>query len=149
MATENLIEFGTASAVLNPLPIRPSWVLEGSPATRVAVLSSSSDRTAKCIIWDCTAGRFNWIYDQDETIYLIEGSVIIKDPSGREQHLTAGETIFFRAGSRAEWIVEKYVRKFAVIRAPVPKYALLAIRAVRVFRKVTGLSRTDVPSAFG
>jgi len=30
----------------------------------------------------CAAGRFNWIYNVDETIYVIEGGVIIKDVGG-------------------------------------------------------------------
>ncbi len=149
MTGENHIEYGSASVDLNPLPIKPQWVIEGTPAARCRVLTTSTDGTAKTIIWDCSAGRFNWHYDQDEAVYLIEGSVVIKDPAGQSRRLSAGDTILFRAGSRAEWTVEKYVRKFATLRAPVPGYALLAMRLGRAFRRMTGLNGSDAPAMFG
>jgi uncharacterized cupin superfamily protein len=143
MASENLIEFGTASVALNALPIRPQWVLEGAPVAQYKILSTSSDGTAKTIVWDCTAGRFNWFYDMDETVYVLEGSVVLKDETGTSRRVGSGETVFFRAGSRAEWTVERYIRKIAFLRTPVPKHALLAIRAVRVLKRLTGFRRSN------
>jgi uncharacterized protein len=143
MASENLIEFGTASVALNALPIRPQWVLEGAPVAQYKILSTSSDGTAKTIVWDCTAGRFNWFYDMDETVYVLEGSVLLKDETGTSRRVGSGETVFFRAGSRAEWTVERYIRKIAFLRTPVPKHALLAIRAVRVLKRLTGFGRSN------
>jgi uncharacterized protein len=143
MSSENLIEFGTASVALNALPIRPQWVLEGAPVAQYKILSTSSDGTAKTIIWDCTAGRFNWFYDMDETVYVLEGSVLLKDETGSSRRVGSGETVFFRAGSRAEWTVERYIRKIAFLRTPVPKHALLAIRAVRVLKRLTGFGRSN------
>jgi uncharacterized protein len=143
MVSENLIEFGTASVALNALPIRPQWVLEGAPVAQYKILSTSTDGTAKTIIWDCTAGRFNWFYDMDETVYVLEGSVVLKDETGTSRRVGAGETIFFRAGSQAEWTVERYIRKIAFLRTPVPKHALLAIRAVRVLKRLTGFGRSN------
>jgi uncharacterized cupin superfamily protein len=150
MASENLIEFGTASVALNALPIRPQWVLEGAPVAQYKILSTSTDGTAKTIIWDCTAGRFNWFYDMDETVYVLEGSVVLKDETGSSRRVGSGETIFFRAGSRAEWTVERYIRKIAFLRTPVPKHALLAIRAVRVLKRLTrfGSSKREDSAMF-
>jgi uncharacterized cupin superfamily protein len=141
MARENLIEFGAASVTLSPLPIRAQWILEGAPVAQCKILSTSTDGTAKTIVWDCTAGRFNWLYDMDETVYVLEGSVVLKDHTGSSRRVSAGETVFFRAGSRAEWTVERYIRKIAFLRTPVPKYALLAVRAVRVARRLARLGR--------
>jgi uncharacterized protein len=149
MTSENLIEFGSGSVDLDPLPIKPHWVLEGAPAARCKAFWSTADGMAKVVIWDCSAGRFNWYYDQDETVYLIEGSVLIKDSAGRSRRLSAGDTIVFRAGSHAEWTVDNYVRKYATVHTPVPKYALLVMRLVRAFRRMTGLSRGDAPTMFG
>ena len=148
MASENLIEFAGEPHVLKPLPIRAEWILEGNPLAQAKVLSTSSDRTAKTVIWDCTAGRFNWIYDIDETIYVLEGSVLIKDQTGNSRRVAAGETIFFRAGSQAEWTVEGYIRKIAFFRTPVPKHALFTIRAVRFAQRLLGVgARKDKPAA--
>jgi uncharacterized protein len=137
MATKNLIEFGTAAVALESLPIRPQWVLEGAPVARYKVLSVSDDGTAKTVVWDCTAGRFNWFYDVDETVYVLEGSFVLKDAKGMSRQVGPGETVFFHAGAHAEWTVDRYVRKIAFFRTPVPKYAQLASRAGRVFKRLT------------
>jgi uncharacterized protein len=139
MSSDNSIEFATLAVELSPLPIKANWVLEGAPVARFKVLSRSSDGTARTVVWDCTAGRFNWFYDIDETVYILEGSVCIKDASGVSREVSAGETILFRAGSHAEWTVETYVRKIAFFRNPVPKFALLQIGLFRAVRRWTGL----------
>jgi len=108
-----------------PAPIRGEWILEGNPIARVELLSSSADGTASTYYWDCTAGRFNWYYSFDETLHILEGSVTLKEPSGRTRHVAAGDVVFFPAGSRAEWTVDKYIRKLAFCRTPLPGYFVL------------------------
>jgi len=148
MLSENLIEFGTASVALGPLPIRAQWILEGAPVAQYKIISTSADGTAKTIVWDCTAGRFNWFYDMDETVYVLEGSMLLKDRTGASRLVVAGETVLFRAGSHAEWTVESYIRKVAFLRTPVPKYALLAIRAVRIFKRLTRFGKQEPAGMF-
>jgi len=143
MARENPIEFGTASVALDPLPINANWILEGSPVGRAKVISRSTDGTARTVIWDCTAGRFNWFYDIDETVYVLEGSALIKDHTGAARRVSAGETILFRAGSQAQWTVESYIRKIAFFRNPVPKFALLGIRIMRLLNRMMGFRRSS------
>ncbi len=111
---------------LEPSPITRDWILEGDPRARAVLLSSSADGTASTFIWDCTAGRFNWFYGMDETIYVLEGGMTIKDAGGTHQ-LKAGDSIYFPAGSNAEWIVESYVRKIAFVRTQLPR-SLAAVR---------------------
>lgn len=101
-------------------------------------LSVSADREARTCIWDCTAGRFNWFYDIDETVYVIEGSVIIKDYSGSVTTLRAGDTAFFPAGSSAEWTVEQYVRKVAFMRSALPRDVQFARRVSKAVRRRLG-----------
>jgi uncharacterized cupin superfamily protein len=74
MAVASIIGLRVGQIARNPSPIYPNWVLEGNPVARNKVLSSSADGSASTIIWDCTAGRFNWIYDVDETIYVIHSN---------------------------------------------------------------------------
>jgi uncharacterized cupin superfamily protein len=107
-------------------PIRASWILAGAPVARVALLSSSADGTASTYYWDCTAGRFNWYYRFDETLHILEGSVSLKAPSGSSRLAVAGDIIFFPAGSQAEWTVDKYIRKLAFCRTPLPSYVISA-----------------------
>ena len=140
MTVESVIKMGVGQVSLNPSPIYRDWILEGDPVARNTVLSSSADGTSSTLIWDCTAGRFNWIYDIDETIYVIEGSVVIKDPSGTSCRLSVGDTIFFPAGARAEWHVENYIRKIAFCRTPLPRSVVFAKRAYRFLKRRMGIS---------
>ena len=68
MSVESVIKLRVEQVDLNPSPIHPSWILEGNPVARNRLISSSADGTASALIWDCTAGRFNWFYDVDETV---------------------------------------------------------------------------------
>ncbi len=135
---ESVIKLAVGQLALNPSPIQPEWVIEGNPIARNKVLSSSADGTASTLIWDCTAGRFNWFYDVDETIYVIEGGVVIRDAGGAARRLSAGDTIFFPAGARAEWHVEDYIRKIAFCRAPLPRPIVFARRGYRFLKRLVG-----------
>ncbi len=138
MSMESVIKLAVGQLALNPSPIHPEWVIEGNPIARNKVLSSSADGTASTLIWDCTAGRFNWFYDVDETIYVIEGGVVIRDAGGAARRLSAGDTIFFPAGVRAEWHVEDYIRKIAFCRVPLPRPIVFARRGYRFLKRLVG-----------
>jgi uncharacterized cupin superfamily protein len=147
MAVETLITVGTSSANLVLNPIQPGWILEGKPIARLALLSSSADGTASTYFWDCTAGRFNWFYSFDETFHVLEGEVTLKYPSGTSHRVAAGDTVFFPAGSSAEWTVDKYIRKLAFCRTPVPRYLTLARQVARRLKRVVrGSSNKDAGS---
>ncbi len=138
MSAKSVIKLGVEQVDLNPSPIRPDWVLEGNPIARNRLISSSADGTASTVIWDCTAGRFNWFYDIDETIYVIKGGVVVKDSAGIARRLSAGDTIFFPAGARAEWHVEDYIRKIAFCRIPLPRSVAFARRGYRFLKRLVG-----------
>ena len=106
---------------LGPAPIPKTWILDGSPVARKKTLAGSSDRLANTLMWDCTAGRFNWFYDEDEVIHVLEGSVVIEDEAGVRRRLQAGDTFLFPAGSRFHWTVPHYIRKIAFLREPLSR----------------------------
>ena len=136
MAVETLITVGTSSANLVLNPIQPGWILEGKPIARLELLSSSADGTASTYLWDCTAGRFNWFYSFDETFHVLEGEVTLKYPSGTSHRVGAGDTVFFPAGSSAEWTVSNYIRKLAFCRSPIPGYLVFARQVARRLKSV-------------
>ena len=102
---------------------------------RAELLSSSADGTASTYFWDCTAGRFNWFYSFDETFHILEGEVTLKYPSGVSRRVGTGDTVFFPAGSSAEWTVDNYVRKLAFCRTPVPRVLTVARHMVRRLKR--------------
>lgn len=151
MSRKAKIVFGPGSVELQPCPINPAWVIEGAPVARNAILSRSADGGACTLIWDCTAGLFNWHYDIDETVYVLEGSVVVRDDDGVEHRLGPGDHALFPAGSHAVWRVESYVRKVAFCRSPVPQPVMFAARVVKKLAKIAGLGSraSDAPAMFG
>jgi uncharacterized protein len=121
--------------MLKPDPINPSWVLEGAPFARSAVWSRSPDTTTSSWVWDCTAGRFNWYFEADETIYVIEGEVIITAEGQEPRTLSAGHVALFYAGTRTEWHVPHYVRKHAILRPHMSKPVVLALKVSRKLQR--------------
>jgi len=131
-----------------PAPIDPGWILEGKPIARVAILSRSEDSFAWTAMWDCTAGQFNWYYGFDETVHIVEGSVIVSCSGTSPRRLEAGDVAYFPFGLTAHWHVEEYVRKVAFCRRPLPAKLMPIIRTLR---RAKGLLRkqTHVGSALG
>jgi len=136
MAAETLITVGTTPPNLVSNPIHAGWILDGEPVARLQLLSSSADGTASTYFWDCTAGRFNWFYSFDETFHILEGEVKLKYPSGTFHKVVAGDTVFFPAGSSAEWTVDHYVRKLAFCRTPIPSYLTFARQVARRLKRL-------------
>jgi uncharacterized protein len=134
---ESTLAFSSGNANLESAPINPAWILEGSPTARNRTISTSKDGTASSLIWDCTAGKFNWFYDVDETVYVIEGSVLLKE-NGVQRRVSAGETVHFPVGAKVEWTVEKYIRKVAFCAAPLPMPIRMLRRGIRLLKRMSG-----------
>src|SRR3981081_2893052 len=138
--SRSLIE--TAKLVVNlaPGPIEPSWIIEGNPVAQCCVLSQSADALASTMVWQCSEGKFNWYYDFDETILILEGSIVLENAAMSATRDGPGDVIFFKDGAHARWHVEGHVKKLAFCRKTQP--ALLGL-ALRVFSKI---KRTLMPS---
>jgi uncharacterized protein len=119
---------------LAPAPIPQAWILAGNPVAREKQLAASTDRLACASMWDCTAGRFNWFYEADEIIHVLEGSAIIKDAVGVARPLQAGDTFLFPAGSRYQWNVPSYIRKIGFLHAPLSPDMRVIRRALELLK---------------
>ncbi len=96
-------------------PIRPEWILEGSPVARMKSLGSNGYKT-QLALWDCTAGSFRWEFGPfDESVHILEGTVRVTGADGVEHLLQAGDAAVFGAGTTSLWVVETYVKKLAVL----------------------------------
>jgi len=126
-----MISNSSTEVSLGSSPINADWILEGNPIARNRVISRSSDSLACTIIWDCTAGKFNWVYDIDETVHILEGSVIVSDGESPPKRLVPGSIAFFPAGTKAHWHVENYVRKIAFCQRPLPPVLQTPISLLR------------------
>ena len=125
----------TARDDLEPCPLPPAWVLDGNPVARVRNLGKSADGRFSFGLWDCTAGKFQYVFGSDEVVHILAGEVTVED--GRSTYtLRVGDVGYFPAGLTAHWTVPQYVKKLAVHRTP--RYTLLG----RVRAKVGRLWRT-------
>src|SRR3954452_20370426 len=117
----SVLKVARADDVLREHPINPEWILEGAPRARIAEWAESPDGTTSHWTWDCTAGRFRWYYEVDESIVVVAGSVSIQVDEEPPVLLSAGDAAYFPAGHWVTWQVDDYVRKQAVVRVPVPR----------------------------
>ena len=140
------IFFGDTAIELVPAPIRAEWILEGTPVARNREISQGRTRNSTTFVWDCTAGTFNWHYDTDEIVHVLEGSVLLSQDGGPPRLVQAGEVVFFPAGSSARWEVETYIRKLAFFSRKMPKPVEIGLDALRRL-KARVLPRANLASA--
>ena len=93
--------------------------------------AESPDGTTSHWTWDCTAGRFRWYYEVDESIVIVAGSVSIQVDDEEPVVLAVGDAAYFPAGHWVTWQVDEYVRKQAVVRVPVPRTMQYAVNGHR------------------
>ena len=129
---------------LKSAPIEPSWVLEGEPVARNAELSRSQDGTACTLIWDCTPGKFVWHYTTEETIHILQGTIVLDDGHGPARRLGPGDVVFFPAGAKVHWHVVEHVRKLAFFRRQLPKPVEMVVRRLRQAKHV--VQRNKAPA---
>jgi uncharacterized protein len=132
----SLIETAAIGAKLNPSPIEPSWIIEGNPRASSCMLSWSADGSASTIVWHCTEGRFDWHYDCDETILILEGSIVLESDTLAPTRFGPGDVILFRHGAHARWHVEGHVKKLAFCRNTQPALIAFAMRAVGALKRI-------------
>jgi uncharacterized protein len=131
-----LIEAAKLVVNLTPMPIEPSWIIEGNPVAQSCVLAKSADGLASTIVWECSEGKFNWYYDFDETILILEGSIVLENDTMRPTRYGPGDVIFFKDGAHAKWHVEGRVRKLAFCRTTQPLLLSFALRAINKFKRI-------------
>ncbi len=145
--SDGLIETANLVAELTPRPIEASWIIEGNPLAQWHVLSKSADGLASTMVWECSAGTFNWYYDFDETVLILEGSVILESDGMPPTRHVAGDVIFFKDGAHAKWHVEDRVRKLAFCRKTQPVWLGFALRVFLRLKKILMPSGARQPAS--
>ena len=142
-----LIVLSKTNIDLRPSPIEPSWIIEGTPTARNAVLDRSADGMATTMVWECSEGRFHWHYDFDETVHILEGSITLESDDMPATRLGPGDVIVFKNGAHARWHVEGYVRKLAFCRRTQPALLGLALRAAGKLKSLVTGSKGRRPAS--
>ena len=134
--TAKPIEAANLKVNLFPSPIEPSWILEGNPEATWCILSQSADGLATTMVWHCTEGKFEWFYDFDETVLILDGSIVLESDGMPPTRYTAGDVIFFKDGAHAKWHVEGHVKKLAFCRKTSPVWFGFALRVFLKLKKI-------------
>lgn len=142
--TPIVVTASSAEAELEPapiVPINPNWIWEGTPQTRFKFLGKSADKASWHVVWECTAGYFDWHYDADETAFILTGEAFISSATMKERRVGPGDMMFFPAGSIYTWRVTERVRKFAVLRRLIPRPIWNVARAWNKFMRISAKSK--------
>jgi uncharacterized protein len=136
---KSIVIEAAASAYLEPAPISPDWILAGTPEARSKMLVKSHDRISSITVWECTAGRFNWHYGEDETVVVMSGEAFITTEGGEERRLGQGDIAFFPGGSSCVWRIDDRIKKIAVLRKDLPAPLGIGVRAWHKLLRTVGL----------
>jgi uncharacterized cupin superfamily protein len=142
---EPLVRFTAKNGEFRPAPINPAWIEGGDPQASVVILAQSDDRATTTVLWHCTAGKFTWRYNVDETIHILDGGVTINAEGQPERRLGPGDTLHFARGAVATWTVDSHVRKVAFCRRAPPRRIAQALRIAREFKRGLGARLRNQP----
>ena len=92
-------------------PLPAEWVHEGSPDAAGLVISRSPDSRILRAIWQCTPGRFHWVFSYDETLVVYSGRATVELDTGEVVELAPGVMAFFGRGHESTWTVHETLRK--------------------------------------
>ncbi|MBI3928338.1 MAG: DUF861 domain-containing protein [Armatimonadetes bacterium] len=104
------------------MPVEPHEILEGEPNARGLIVGRSADKTAAAGFWSCNPGRYEFLFDYDEFLYLLEGEVTVTEsgPRGRSMTLKDGDTACFPMGIKTTWHIHRKLTKYFVARSLSP-----------------------------
>ena len=102
----------------------------------------SHDLVSHILVWECTAGRFNWHYKQDESVVVVSGEAFMINENGEESRFATGDVGFFPAGTSCTWCVPSSFRKIALVREPMWQPLGFAVKAWNKLLRLVRLPRT-------
>ena len=85
--TARIPKVTVADVELDDWTLPDEAITDGNPVAKGKLLWQSDDKRLANGVWSCEPGSFNWEYTWDETIYFIEGEVVITDQGRHKRHL--------------------------------------------------------------
>jgi uncharacterized cupin superfamily protein len=95
---------------LQPLPLHPGTILEGSPETSMLVLDRSPDGRVERGVWQITPGVVTDV-EADELFVVLRGRATVELEGGLTLELRPGTVGVLREGDRTTWRVHETLRK--------------------------------------
>lgn len=92
--------------------------LRGRPTQKTWHHFSSDDARFFAGYWEADPGCWTIQYTENEFCQILSGRSVLRDASGRERQLRAGDNFTIPAGFSGEWEVVETTRKIYVIYQP-------------------------------
>jgi uncharacterized cupin superfamily protein len=92
--------------------------IRGQPTHQTWNHFVSDDEKCFAGIWEGDEGCIRVEYSENEFCHLLSGAVIVRDESGYETHLSAGDNFVIPAGFKGEWETVLPARKIYVVYQP-------------------------------
>jgi uncharacterized protein len=106
-----------ADLELEPAPLDPETVLDGTPEVSELVLDTSQDGRVVRGVWQITPGVVRDV-EADELFVVISGRATVEVEGGPTLELEPGVVAVLRAGDRTVWRVHETLRKVFQITEP-------------------------------
>ena len=94
------------------------FIVEGDPTGQLSEVAGNDNVRAG--VFRLLAGEYpdntplGYLFETDEYVWVIEGSVDVTEDGGETVTLRAGDAAFYRAGSQSIWRFHAPFRKFSV-----------------------------------
>lgn len=62
-------------------------------------------------IWEKEISEFPWYYDEKETCYILDGSVVVTPENGDSVEINKGDLVIFPQGMSCSWKITKDLKK--------------------------------------
>ena len=109
--SENIAEFDES---LTPT----ERCVSGQPLQRTWHQFTSGDEKFFVGTWEAEPGAWTVNYTENEYCHILSGHSILRDSSGAERQIRAGDDLVIPAGFRGIWEVRQTTRKIYVIYQP-------------------------------
>lgn len=96
-------------------PVDPKKVVAGEPRSSYKIIHSNASKEFYSGIFECTAGKWNVSYNEDEFCTLVEGSLILTNENGDTFEFSAPDSFLIPAGFKGTLETLTYVRRYFAI----------------------------------
>jgi uncharacterized cupin superfamily protein len=110
--------FERSQADFSEYPTPAEKCVAGQPTQRSWNHFTSSDDKFFAGIWEAEPGCWKIRYTENEFCQILSGRSILRDASGKETTLEAGDNFVIPAGFEGEWEVVETTRKIYAIYQP-------------------------------
>jgi len=107
-----------ADLELEPAPLDPSTIVDGSPEVSELILATSLDGRVVRGVWQITPGVIEDV-EADEIFVVVAGRATVEVHGGPTLELEPGVVGVLKAGDHAVWRIHETLRKVFQITEPV------------------------------